>query len=376
MVSHDSTWELAPHSHGKHRLLASYLACWLPILGSHYKNLLIFDGFAGPGKYTGGEDGSPSIILDAVAKFHPDQRGTRVHCIFVESDPDRFESLRAVINALPLPGSVAVHPVQGEFAKHVQPVLQSIKKRQTRRQTVPSFFVIDPFGIKGVPFQFFSSLLALDKSELLFSFMWESIERFNSTPEFAPYMRELMGNDDWRGLSGDNLKAFVYDCFEARLRATGAKYVLVFDLWNGGNHVYSLFFATKGVKGCDVMKQAIWKVDPTGSYSFRGKHPDQLPLAMVFSPRGLEEDLRREFGTDWTSVEDADEFVQGDGTRFHSGHLKQRTLAPLEKAGAIEVDRPGGSRQFSSGKGIRFRFVDERRLDTSPPRQSSLFRLG
>ena len=375
MIPHDSTWVLAPHSHGKHRLLDSYLACWLPILGSRHRDLLIFDGFAGPGKYTGGERGSPLIILDAATKFLSGRPGGRVRCVFVEQDPDHFESLQTVINGLSLPDGVDVRAVRGEFTEKVAPVLQSIANRQSHRRAVPSFFVIDPFGIKGVPFQFFRSLLTLGKSELLFSFMWEPMERFSSTPQFAPYMRELMGNDDWSGLSGDNLKAFVYARFEERLRAAGAKYVLVFDLWNGGNHVYSLFFATKGIKGCDVMKQAIWNVDPTGSYSFRGKHPDQLPLAMVFSPSGLEEDLRREFGTDWTSIEDADEFVQGDGTRFHSGHLKQRTLVPLENAGAIEVDRPDGSRRFSPGQGIRFRFVDEPRLGASP-RQSSLFRLG
>ena len=133
----------------------------------------------------------------------------------------------------------------------------------------------------------------------------------------------------------------------------------MFDLWNAGNHVYSLFFATKGLKGCDVMKQAIWGVDPTGSYSFRGKHPGQLPFDMVFDHKGLQDDLRREFGTGWVTIESAMEFVQGDGTRFHSGQLKQRTLRPLEKAGAIEVHRPHGSNQYPSGKGIEFRFVDQ-----------------
>ena len=372
MTPHDSTWALAPHSHGKHRLLASYLACWLPILGSRYRELLIFDGFAGPGKYTGGERGSPLIILDAAAKFLSNGQGTRVRCIFVERNPDHFESLQAVIKGQSLPEGVIARAVQGEFVENVDPVLRSIAKRQAGVRPVPSFFVIDPFGIKGVPFQSFRSVLALKKSELLFSFMWESIERFRSTPQFAPYMRELMGNEDWNGLHGDDLKDFVYGCFEGRLREAGAKYVLVFDLWNGGNHVYSLFFATKGIKGCDVMKQAIWNIDPSGSYSFRGKHIGQLHLDMVFDHTGLGDDLRRAFGDEWISVEDAERFVKGDGTRFHSGHLKQRTLVPLEKAGAIEVDRPSGSRQFSSGKGIRFRFVDEPRVD-APPWQSSLF---
>lgn len=368
MNSDDSTWGLAPHSLGKHHLLASYLNCWLPILGSRYNDLLIFDGFAGPGKYAGGERGSPLIILKAAAEFLSNKPGSRVHCVFVELDPNYFEHLQTLVSGLRLPEGVQAYPVQGEFEEKVKPILRSIAEQQEAVRAVPSFFMIDPFGIKGIPHQFFRSTLALEKSELLFSFMWEPIERFRMTPEFAPHMQELMGNDDWRELSGVNFKEYVYTRFEQRLRDAGAKYVLVFDLWNGGNHIYSLFFATKGVKGCDVMKQAIWNVDPTGSYSFRGKNPEQLSLYMIFSPNGLEDDLRWEFGTDWITVEDADEFIQGDRTRFHSGHLRKQTLVPLEKSGAIEVARPKGARLFASGRGIKFRFVSNPQLPTSTQR--------
>lgn len=368
MVSHDSTWDLASHSIGKHRLLASYLNCWLPILGSQYDDLLIFDGFAGPGTYVGGERGSPLIILNAATKFLSNNPERRVHCVFVERNPNYFESLQTVISGLQLPNGIRSHPVRGEFTETVWPILRSIAARQEAVRTLPSFFMIDPFGIKGIPFQFFRSTLALEKSEFLFSFMWEPIERFRTTSEFAPYMRELMGNDDWRGLHGRDFKEFVYTRFEGRLRQAGAKYVLVFDLWEGGNHIYSLFFASKGIKGCDVMKQAIWNVDPTGSYSFRGKNPGQLPLDMVFSPRGLEDDLRQEFGADWIPIEVADEFVQSDRTRFHSGQLRKQTLVPLEKAGVIEVARPKGARLFAPGRGIEFRFVNSPQLPVNAQR--------
>ena len=226
MVSRNGTWKLAPHSIGKHRLLSSYLKCWLPILGRWYGDLLIFDGFAGPGEYAGGEEGSPRIILDAASKFAANKPGRRVHCLFVELDRVRFAHLQTVIDRTKVSENVKVQAVHGEFAEKVEPVLHSMAEWQDVIRPVPSFFMIDPFGIKGVPFGFFRSLLSLDKSECLFSFMWESIERFSNTPEFAPHMKELMGNEDWARLSGDDLKEFVYTRFEHRLREAGAQYVL------------------------------------------------------------------------------------------------------------------------------------------------------
>ena len=46
----------------------------------------------------------------------------------------------------------------------------------------------------------------------------------------------------------------------------------------------------------------------------------------------------------------------GDGTPFHSGHLRRDTLRPLERQGKIEVRRPQGGKGFTAGKGIRIRF--------------------
>ena len=59
-------WDLESHSRAKHEILKRYLQAWVPILGqSSYSELLYIDGFAGPGRYSKGEDGSPIIALRA-----------------------------------------------------------------------------------------------------------------------------------------------------------------------------------------------------------------------------------------------------------------------------------------------------------------------
>ena len=364
-------WTLEPHSVGKHDLLREYLPLWLRILGSRHDNLVLYDGFAGPGEYKSGEKGSPIIMLSAAEDYIRQKPNARVHCTFVENRPDRFEHLRGLVRGLGLPDNITVKPLRGEFANEVPDTLRSIAQHQNAVGSVPSFFMIDPFGIKGVPFSVFRGLLALEKSECLFTLMWDAILRHREHHNLEQYMLDLFGDSGWNGLSSEELKEYVYSRFKQRLRDAGAKYVMVFDLWEESRHIYSLFFATKGIKGCDIMKQAIWKVDPTGSYSFRGANPGQSQLDMIFDHKRLGDDLRAEFGFGWLSMEQAEEFVQGDKTHFHSSHLRQETLRPLEREGVIEVERPKGVRRFPAGKGIRFRFLEI----PKPPNHQEPYRL-
>jgi three-Cys-motif partner protein len=61
----DTVWDLDPHTRGKHLVLRNYLNAWFPILSSLRQRVLFIDGFAGPGHYKGGEEGSPLIATRA-----------------------------------------------------------------------------------------------------------------------------------------------------------------------------------------------------------------------------------------------------------------------------------------------------------------------
>jgi len=62
-----ASWPLAPHTGAKLALLSAYLSAWFPILSSTSPQRVFYiDGFAGPGRYSGGEDGSPVVALKAL----------------------------------------------------------------------------------------------------------------------------------------------------------------------------------------------------------------------------------------------------------------------------------------------------------------------
>lgn len=70
----ETLWERDEHTEGKHLVLEHYLKAWFPILGMGRMNrrILFVDGFAGPGKYKGGEPGSPLVAMRVLADHSPD----------------------------------------------------------------------------------------------------------------------------------------------------------------------------------------------------------------------------------------------------------------------------------------------------------------
>ena len=92
-------WDLEAHTARKHAILRRYFEAWLPILSTTNGRVVYIDGFAGPGVYSGGEDGSPVIVLKA-ARDHRYKPTTELCCIFVEADQKRHAHLESVLATL------------------------------------------------------------------------------------------------------------------------------------------------------------------------------------------------------------------------------------------------------------------------------------
>jgi three-Cys-motif partner protein len=76
----------------KHLVLRSYLDAWLPIMSSANSRVLFIDGFAGPGEYAGGEEGSPQIALRALVD-HSAAIKAKVAYFFIEKEAERAPAL-------------------------------------------------------------------------------------------------------------------------------------------------------------------------------------------------------------------------------------------------------------------------------------------
>jgi len=206
-------------------------------------------------------------------------------------------------------------------------------------------------------------ILRNPKSEVYVSFLYEFINRFKETPEFESHLDRMFGTALWREGIGiddqEDRKQFFYALYETQLRRAGARYVVHFEMYEGNRLVYAIFFGTHSLKGCDRMKQAIWKVAPIGDFAFRGARSGQLPLdlgASNFEP--LKAALRTQFkDKGWVRIEDIKDFVASDKTDYHTDQFKTNALVPLEDASEIEVDESTRKRRRKYPDGTKLRFV-------------------
>jgi hypothetical protein len=73
---------------------------------------------------------------------------------------------------------------------------------------------------------------------------------------------------------------------------------------------YWLFFCTQDLKGLEVMKRAMWKVDSNGTFRFSDKHdPKQVTFLSAYDDAGLADMLEARFKGQTVTMEQIREYV-------------------------------------------------------------------
>ena len=337
------------------------MEAWLPILGQSQEQSLFIDAFAGPGEYEGGEEGSPLIALRAFQEHKAYPRiKDRVLFKFIEKDEYRAKHLDSLLRDRRYVPSPDIEIINSTFGVTLTSVLDRLKLNG--ESLAPSFTMIDPFGFSDTPMELIGRILQFPMSEVYVSFMYSFINRFDEHPDLESHFDSLFGCGDWKPLAQipdpEERKQAIYSLYAHQLRKAGAKYVLHFELYEGQRLEYAIFFGTKNLIGSDRMKQAVWKVAPFGDFRFRGASVGQLVLGDGLADFSmLQKELRQEFGSEqWTPIKAVEDFVMSDRTGFHSGHLRQHALIPMEKMGELEVNTRLGKvgSTYPDGSQIRF----------------------
>ncbi len=319
MIPKTTNWKLDPHTKAKHVILRKYLDAWFPILTRWHGRVVFCDGFAGPGVYKDGEDGSPVIAIKAYLEHaHRQKIDSKIAYLFIEEDEQRYDSLVAVLNGLKpaLPKNITIETVRGEYNEAFSGFLDYLDEHNLA--IAPTFAFIDPFGIKGLPLKTIARLMRHERTEVLINFMVGPLTRFISTPEFPGHCDELFGCSDWRDaleMDGNERESFFRALYQLRLldddTGVGAKYVRFFTMKDHRKKaIYDLFFATNHPRGIDAMKDAMWKVDQSGEYLFSDATNPNQEVLFSLEPdwERLINTLQKQFGgqrISWQIVEEA-----------------------------------------------------------------------
>jgi three-Cys-motif partner protein len=338
----DTLWDLEDHSRAKHEILRSYLNAWLPIMSKFNDRLVLVDGFAGPGRYKGGEDGSPIIMLKAFLEHSARSRmDSELVYIFIDEDASRIEHLEGEIADLgKQPEQVKWQAITGRFEDVFRELIEDIGPGKT---LAPTFAFIDPFGYSDAPMDLSANIVQFGRCEVLVYVPFPFVTRFLEIPEQERALTSLFGSKDWKkaiGLSGKERTAFLRDLFQRRLADEGGiDYVRSFEIvTKNGRGGYDLFFATGHETGLDAMKTAMWGVDRKEGRRFRDSTDSAQQVLLEDEPDfdQLDAAIREHFGSDAFMIEEAEQFTLV-GTPFLPTHLRKGCLIPAEKGGELEI---------------------------------------
>jgi three-Cys-motif partner protein len=349
----DVRWARRRHTEAKHEVLCSYLDAWIPILiQAGRSHLVLVDGFAGPGRYAGGEKGSPLLMLDAyLRRGDRDRLATAtLHYFFIEADRKRLESLQEEVGRVTVTPNVRTECIHGTFEKEFPRV---VKRVLSELGQPPIFAFIDPFGAPGV-LELTGQLVGLPRCEALVYMPLTNLVNFATKPEMQSTLANLFGDDSWMPVlaidDAGERRRFLHDLFRARLKRS-CEWVRSFEIVpSGGGRSYFLFFGTNNELGLRRMKEAMWKLDPAGGQRFKDSTLVDHPVLFGPEPdyRELLRLLREHFGTAEFSIEEAAKFTLFETPFRDDAHLKRPTLAPEEKADGLKVTRAKPGRRLGT----------------------------
>lgn len=286
-----TVWTATEHTKAKIAILKGYLDAWFRILGKTRKNqpILYVDGFAGPGIYANHNEGSPLAAVAAAAGAINQLNGAFIaqglHCAFIEKDQERYEKLKECLAPHQGNALLGISHYRCEFVDGIEAVRKALPG--PFNGDGPLFVFADPFGGTGIPFKTFAACMAGAASELLINLDADGIGRIfkadNNNRE--EQLTALFGDESWRDvlsladpLPQTSLK--ILNLYKQRIRTLpGVKYVWSFAMRGSNDAInYHLVFASKHPLGLEKMKEAMKKLDQTGTYSFSDAHVDQHAL--------------------------------------------------------------------------------------------------
>lgn len=357
-------WKRLRHTEAKHKILVDYLDAWIPILAqkSGITELIFIDAFAGPGRYSGGEPGSPLLMLDAYLRRRDRTRlGVTAHYFFIEEDAKRAEALRGELGKRNETDDATWLVVEGRYDDELPTLLAGLNaKWKVAERAIFAF--VDPFG--GTKAELVSQLGQLPQCDLLMFVPLGTFARLIESSDLDVTLDNLYRDADWRAARKKHEIRERMGILVELLREQLGKsslWVRAFEITpRGRGDSYFLFFGTNSPKGLERMKDAMWKLDPVAGQRFRDSTTVDDPVLFEPEPNlaPLLATLRERFKQRVFTIEEAEDFTLFKTAFRHNAHLKGPTLRAAEKRGELEPVEPKPTRRAGTySEGTRMRFT-------------------
>ncbi|MCB9045140.1 MAG: three-Cys-motif partner protein TcmP [Chitinophagales bacterium] len=241
----------------KLQLYKQYFEEWLPVFIApqkvYWKNVQVFDFFAGEGCDITGYLGSPLIALSVINSLNQyiDKNGIDLKVLFNEKDPNSFEKLKRHVDEFETSGNYHVEKRCDEFKNVFDEYSESMKYSA-------NFIFLDQNGIKEITEEVFKQLINLRKTDMLFYISSSYFKRFAETPEFKKYFPTL--SNDIKQANYFDVHRKVLDFYKSLIPENKEYYLAPFSIKKGSN-IYGLIFGSNHTLGIEKFLNVAWKND-------------------------------------------------------------------------------------------------------------------
>ncbi len=341
------------HSEIKLRILEKFLTPWAAKLGSIERTnsgvIWYIDGFAGPGTYGDGTEGSPLIGLREADQINTANRGYELACSFVENKRSNWQSLEDLCRPFRERGITANNRF-GEFADVINDIHD-----QTFQS--PMLLFVDPFGIKPIKYQQFKTLLERRRQiDLILNFSHRAVYRLAT--DYPDVVTGAIGSGEWQKkwrLTEDpgQRAEFVLEEFRQNLMTDGRFHnVLYYPIRRSINSspIYHLVLASRHPDAFELWNDAISQEEMALSikeYTGMLRQASFLPELDSESRAGILLKEIREFAeplSEFTRQQIVLHFVEHYCGQFHTSDVK-KAVGSLVESGKFK-------RLYLTGHGI------------------------
>lgn len=256
-------------------ILSDFFDDWFPVflMTQSVDDLYIFDFFAGSGKDSNGEYGSPLILINEAKKFcekiYRKANNKSISFIFNEKLKNKFDELEGNIDEFVTNCRnnhcnkeyfdercfFNIKKINNDFEKifftsRMDNILNDNKKAK--------FLFLDQYGIKHINEKVFKTLINSPKTDFIFFISSSIVTRFSDIPEIKQYIdinNIKIVEDDY-----DKSHLIVLEYYKNLIPKDMEYYIHGFSIKRGANY-YGLIFGSSHSLGMEKFLDVCWKYD-------------------------------------------------------------------------------------------------------------------
>jgi three-Cys-motif partner protein len=249
----------------KLKIFNDYFKEWLPVFVSSnkpiWRNVQIFDLFAGAGKDENGISGSPMIILEELNKWKTliENNKIKINVVFNEFEKKHFEQLLFNVQQIEDLKAYSLNRYNEDFKIIFDKYYGSMKDSA-------NFLFLDQNGIKQITEDVFKQIIELKQTDFIFFISSSYIRRFADSESFQKYLK--ITKQELQDKSYYHIHRIVLEYYRTLIPNDKKYYLAPFSIRKTSG-IYGLIFGSNHIYGLEKFLNVCWKHDKlTGEANF------------------------------------------------------------------------------------------------------------